>query len=391
VLFFDLELLLIMKGNCVQTLVDKGAEKILSGLLAKTGVEVSSSELADIIVRDRSFCREVLLTGSMGLGDSYIKGKWDSDNLDEVIYKIVKSGLHQLLAPIYDFVGIQRRKMRNLQDKEGSKKVMDEHYDLPVEIYEAFLDPYFQYTCARFEGTDNLDEAQKIKMENICDKLDLKEGDRVLDIGGGWGGLAKYMSETRNINVTVVTLSKEQAEYIRKQHDGNTEVVESDYRDIPDALNEKFDAISVVGMMEHVGSKNYEEFMNVLHDKLKTGGKLLIHTLYTPYSEPMQNPWLDKHIFPNGELAPKEVIEDEMSKYFVPNNESDYPIFEELTPNYPPTLISWRNNLKEARQRGEITMDDKEFRKWEFYFMSFAGMMRANHVRVGQFSYKKAA
>ncbi len=376
-------------GNSTPSLIDMGAEKILSVIFAKAGVEVSSSELADIIVRDRSFFREVLTKGSLGLGDTYIVGKWDSNHIDEVVSRILESGVHQRLAPVYDFVGRIRRQAMNLQNKKKAKEVIEMHYDLPASFYESFLDPYFQYTCARFEGTDDLDEAQEIKMENICQKLDLKAGDRVLDVGGGWGGFAKFMAETHSANPTVVTLSKEQAEHIRQRHTDKVEVLECDYRDIPGSFEGSFDAISIVGMMEHVGVKNYEEFMRALHQNLKVGGNLLLHTLYTPYSRPASNPWSNKHIFPNGELASQEVIERELSRYFRPHSESNHPVFEELTPNYPPTLRAWRNRLYIARQSGEIDMTDDEYRKWEYYFMSYAGAIDAKHVRIGQFLYKK--
>ncbi len=366
------------------------AEKVLSTLFSHSGIEMSESELADIVVNDRSFCREVLMKGSVGLGDSYIEGKWDSPHIDEVIHRLLSSGIYQKLAPVYGFAGNVRRRIMNLQNKKGARQVIEGHYDLPIETYEAFLDPYFQYTCARFEGTDDLDQAQVIKMDNICQKLNLKPGERVMDLGGGWGGLTRFMAERYGVNSTVVTLSGVQAKHIRQKHGDAVKVLECDYREIPDALKEGFDAVSVVGMMEHVGLKNYREFMGILHQNLKKDGRLLLHTLYTPYSLPAQNPWVDKHIFPNGELTPKKVIENELRKFFVPADDPSYPVFEELTPYYPPTLRAWKERLCAAKESGRINMSEPELRKWIFYLMSYAGAIEARHVRVGQFLYKKA-
>jgi cyclopropane-fatty-acyl-phospholipid synthase len=368
---------------------DRSAKKALEYLLADAGIVTSFDESADIRVHDSSFYQDVLLRGSMGLGDSYVEGKWDSREIDKVIEKILESGIYQKLAPIYDIIGRIRRRLLNLQNKEGSMKVIEGHYDLPASIYEAFLDPNLQYTCARFEGTNDLDEAQRIKMDNICRKLRLKPGDQVMDVGGGWGGLARFMANEYGAKPTVVTLSSKQAEYIRQKHQGKVDVFQEDYQEMPDSFRESFDAISAVGVLEHVGHKNYPKFMRILHGNLKEGGRVLIHSLYTPYPTIAQNPWVNRHIFPNGEIAPRALIEKEILQYFRPTGNPDYPEFEDLSANYPPTLHAWKDRLSQSRQAGKIQMSDKEFRKWIFYFMLYAGAIKAGHVKVGQFLYKK--
>lgn len=371
-----------------KNIIDTASEKLLSVLFSRAGIEVSESETADIVIRNRAFHRHVLTKGSIGLGDSYINGEWDSAEIDSVVYKILTSGIYQKLALVYDFIGMTRRSIFNMQDREKAREVIEEHYDLPIEIYKAFLDPYFQYTCARFEGTDDLDEAQRIKMDNICKKLGLKEGDEVMDLGGGWGGLAQFMKEEYGANPTVVTLSKEQADYIRKTHGEKIGLELCDYREMPPDFLKKFDAIAMVGMLEHVGVKNYEELAEILNQNIKVGGKILIHSLYTPYSIPATNPWVHKHIFPNGELASHDMIQETFLKHFSPAS-GEFESFEELTPNYPPTLRAWKQKLSEAREKGEITMSDAEYRKWKYYFMSYAGAIDAKHVRVGQFLFEK--
>jgi len=370
-------------------LIDRGAEKILSYLLSSAGLEISTSESADIVVRDPSFYRDVLTKGSIGLGDSYVAGKWDSIKIDEVIFKILSSGIYQKFAPFYEILRTIKSRVMNLQSKERAGEVIEKHYDLPAGLYKQFLDPYFQYTCARFEGTDDLDEAQRIKMDNICQKAGLKQGDRVMDVGGGWGGLAQFMAENYGVSPTVVTLSREQAEHIRQKHSGKVEVLECDYRDIPDNFRESFDAITAAGILEHIGHKNYAKFLKILHRSLKAGGNLLIHALYTPHSSPGNDSWVDKEIFPNGELSPRELIEREISRLFQPVEGSKYPTFEELTPHYPPTLHAWKNRLTEAREKGRVKISEQEFRKWVFYFMLSAGALKVNHVKVGQFLYRK--
>jgi cyclopropane-fatty-acyl-phospholipid synthase len=371
------------------SLIDRGAEMALRYVLSNAGLKMGTSPSADIKVNDPAFYRHVLMEGTMGLGNSYMDGEWDSAAIDEVVVRILQSGVYQKLAPIYGISTEIRRRTKNLQDRTGARQVVEQHYDLPVEFYQAFLDPYNQYTCARFEGTENLDEAQRLKMDNICQKLNLKAGDRVLDVGGGWGGLAQYMQENYGVKVTVVTLSGQQAEHIRKTYGGEIEVFEGDYRDLPDSFKGSFDAVSAVGVLEHIGCQNYPEFMKTLNGCLKVDGRILMHTLFTPDSSPAQNPWVDKHIFPNGELPPAEVVTKEMQRYFEPIQDSKFETFEELTPNYPPTLHAWKNNLTASRDSGKIQMSDREFRKWEFYFMLYAGAIKAKYVRVGQFLYEK--
>lgn len=119
-------------------------------------------------------------------------------------------------------------------------------------------------------------------MQLICEKLSIKAGQRVLDIGGGWGGLAQFMAERFGVKPVVVTLSKEQANYIRAIYD-TVDVLECDYREVPDKLKgEEFDAVSAVGVLEHIGHKNYNNFMNVVNQSLRPKGRFLLHTIYTP-------------------------------------------------------------------------------------------------------------
>lgn len=374
--------------GCV--LVDKAAEAVIAALFEYAGVRVSESDGdADMIVHDSSFYRDVLAKGSLGLGDSYIAGKWDSRRIDEVVYRILSRGVYQRLAPVWDIAGEIKRRVLNLQNMERSREVIEKHYDLPAEFYASFLDPHFQYTCGRFEGTDDLNEAQRIKMDNICRKLRLKSGDKVMDVGGGWGGLAQFMAEEYGAEPTVVTLSQEQARYIKETHGDKVKVELCDYREIPRSYAGGFDAVTAVGILEHIGHRNYPEFMRVLAENLNRGGRALVHSLYSPAESTAQNPWVDKHIFPNGEIAPRSVIKGALSRVLDPVEGSEYPAFEDITSHYPPTLHAWKNRLKCSRDAGRVQMSEQEYRKWIYYFMVFAGALKAEHVRVGQFLYEK--
>ena len=275
------------------------SERIISILFGRAGITIGSSSEDDICVNDLSFFSDLLFGDSLGLGDSYIAGKWDSNKIDELVFKILSSGIYQKVSRLYNIVQSITRKFSNPQSRTGAKQVIEQHYDLPANFFASFLDPYMQYTCGFFNDTESLGEAQIQKMDLICQKLKLTRGTRVLDIGCGWGGLAMFMHERYGAIPTGLTLSQEQANWIKKRMP-QMEVWVCDYRDVPKVMTDKFDAVSAVGVFEHVGHRNYADFINVVNTAMKKGGRFLLHTLFTPYSNPASDPWLTKHIFPNG-------------------------------------------------------------------------------------------
>jgi cyclopropane-fatty-acyl-phospholipid synthase len=362
---------------------------IVTHLFERAGLRTGSSDSNDVIIHDDQFFREVLLKGSIGLGNSYVNGAWDAHSVDLVVFRLLKSGIYSpTLSQAYDFVGSVTRRIQNLQNRTGSYKVIDEHYDLDSKVFLAFLDRYNQYTCGYFEGTDDLDQAQENKLELICNKLNLRDGDRILDIGGGWGGLALYMTEKFDVNVSLVTLSRQQANHAQKLCENRkVKIHVCDYRDIPLLFSSGcFDKITAVGVLEHIGHKNYKQFMKYVNYALKSEGRCLFQTLYSPTNRILSNPWIRKYIFPNHELPPKKMVQSVASKYFQP---ADRTAFQDLTPHYVKTLLTWNERLNRAVDNEVINLEPKELRKWNFYFLSCAGALRAEHMKVGQFVYSK--
>ena len=381
------------------------AERIVRSKFESAGIDIGTSDSCEVKVIDSSFYSDVLFKGSLGLGDSYIEGKWQCQNIDRIVSKLLKNGTYSpLVARTYDIGHSFANIFTNLQNRFRSRQVIDIHYNLPPHFFEVVLGKTNQYTCAYFQDTTNLDEAQETKIDVVNKKLNLpkKKGMRFLDIGGGWGGQAASAVKNYGAKATVVTLSEEQAKYIQEHYKGlDIMVFVGDYREILDAFGPySFDAIASVGCLEHIGRKNIDNFFKIISQVMDPFGRCLIHNIYTPGKRPVSNPWLRKHIFPNGELPTVKLIE-RAAKYMTPLNEiglersipenifGSSPIGfnyheELLTQDYSKTLQGWYTNLISGRQEGTIKLTDQEFRTWEFYFLSCKGAFDADHIKVGQ-------
>ncbi len=265
--------------------------------------------------------------------------------------------------------------LTNQQTRIRSKKVAQEHYDLSPELYESFLDPYNQYTCGYFKDTNNLNEAQEKKLDLICRKLQLSDRDKVLDIGCGWGGFAKYAAKHYGCHVTGITISDEQAQYAREYTQGlPVEIKLIDYRD----LSEKYDKILVCGMIEHVGYKNYRTFMKVVHNALKDDGLFLLHTMGGNHSVRGTDPWINKYIFPNGMLPSIKQIGKSIEGLLVMED------WHNFGTNYDKTLMAWFENFHKGWPNLKDKYGNRFYRMWKYYLLSCAGSFRARRIQLWQ-------
>jgi len=268
----------------------------------------------------------------------------------------------------------------NLQTKKGSKKVAEQHYNLSTKLYMSFLDAYNQYTCGYFKNTDDLNTAQEQKLQLICSKLQLKKEDRVLDIGCGWGGFAKFASEHYGCHITGVTISKEQAAYAREFTKGlPVTIKEIDYRNIED----EYDKVLICGMIEHVGYKNYRALLKIVNKVLEKNGLFLLHTIGNNTSVIFTDVWIGKYIFPNGMLPSLKQITTAAEGLFILEDLHNFGQY------YDPTLMSWFANFDKnwtviAKDYGE-----RFYRMWKYYLLSCAGMFRARDAQLWQFVFSK--
>jgi len=344
--------------------------------LADTGVVICGTNPWDVAVHDDQLYGRVLRDKSLGLGEAYMEGWWDCPRLDEFMYRLLSGRIDaRIWGSIVHLLRSLPAVVFNLQSRSRSPIIAERHYDLDNELFCSFLDPYNQYSCAYFKDTDDLEAAQLNKLEMICRKLGLRKEDSVLDIGCGWGGLARYAAERYGCSVVGVNISKEQNAYARDYCAGlPVEISQCDYRDIEGA----FDKIVSVGMFEHVGRKNYRAFMNKVHKLLKRGGVFLLHTIGNNVSKRITDLWMDRYIFPNGELPSVAQIAKAAEGLFVIED------WHNLGPHYDRTLMAWHANFVNAWPRLSRRYDERFRRMWEYYLLICAGAFRARFIQVWQ-------
>lgn len=345
-------------------------------LLKKADVMIGGSRPQDMVVHDERLFSRVLRSGTLGLGEAYMDGWWDAPALDEFFYKAISAHLEKDIAHNWDtFSLLLRAHFENMQSRKGALRVAHEHYDLSADLYMSFLDPYNQYTCGYFKNTNDLNVAQEQKLDLICKKLQLTKGDRVLDIGCGWGGFAKYAAEHYGVSVTGITLSKEQLTYAKNFTKGlPVELRLQDYRD----LDETFDKILVCGMIEHVGYKNYREMMNIVHRSLSPDGLFLLHTIGNNFSVHATDPWIEKYIFPGGMPPSIAQIGKAVENIFVMED------WHNFGADYDTTLMKWFENFDAAWPKLRTAYGDRFYRMWKYYLLSCAGAFRARELQLWQ-------
>ena len=344
--------------------------------LENVGIAINGRQPWDIQVHDKRWYRRVLLEKNLGLGESYMDGWWDCGRIDEAISRILRGGIEDdvkggLRYLLHYLPGL----LLNLQSRARSRTIAERHYDLDNELFLSFLDPNLQYSCAYFDDTDDLYEAQRRKLDLVAHKLHLSENDHLLDIGCGWGGLARYAAAEHGCKVTAVNISREQLQHARKICQGlPVSFHDRDYREI----DGRFDKIVSVGMFEHVGRKNYRTFMEVVHRSLKDDGIFLLHTIGGNVSRTNCDPWINKYIFPNGMLPSLGQIAKAAENLFVIED------VHNIGPNYDKTLMAWNHKFQAAWPRLREKYDSRFKRMWEYYLLSCAGAFRARNIQVWQ-------
>jgi len=354
---------------------------LMLGLLDLADIRLDGDRPWDIRVLDDKVPERVFSLGNLGLGESYMDGHWEVDRLDEFFDRVLRAHLDQKINPLRLAFHALRIRLLNRQSLKRAWQVGEAHYDLGNDFYAAMLDPRMTYTCGHWaEGAQTLAEAQEAKLNMICRKLGLKPGMRVLDIGCGWGSFMGYAAEHYGVECVGVTISKEQAAWAKERYAGlPLQFVLMDYRKIEG----QFDRIASVGMFEHVGRKNHRTFMEVAHRCLKDDGLFLLHTIGKNLRSSVPDPWIDKYIFPNGDLPSIGQIGDAADNLFVVED------LHNFGTDYDRTLMAWHANFEAAWPRFSDQLGERFRRMWRYYLLSCAGAFRARDIQLWQWVLSK--
>lgn len=377
------------------------ARTLIEALLKKADVRIGGNLPWDIVVHDERLFERVIRYGTLGLGEAYMDGWWDASALDVFIHKALGAHLEkEFTLNLTSAKAILRSFLFNLQSNQRARRVGEVHYDLGNDLYQAMLGTRMVYTCGYWnpstssgQGAQTLDEAQEAKLDLVCRKIGLKSGDRVLDIGCGWGSFAKYAAENYGATVVGITISKEQAMLARELCNGlPIEIRVQDYREVnPSTLlgaGETFDHIVSLGMFEHVGVKNYRTYFEVAEKCLKENGLFLLHTIGYKESHIAAEPWIDKYIFPGCLLPSIAQIGKAIEGLFILED------LHNFGADYDKTLMAWFKNFdaawpmlrakyaspgEDAEHRGE-----RFYRMWKYYLLACAGTFRARDMQLWQ-------
>lgn len=352
------------------------AEKIVQDLLDPADIKINGSRGWDLQVFHEDFFRRILREGSLGLGEAYMDGWWEATALDEFFTRVLMADLEEKIRGDWrTLLWIFGQRIINPQRKEAAYHIGEHHYDAGNDLYQAMLGRRLIYSCGYWRNACNLDEAQEAKLDLVCRKLRLKPGQKILDIGCGWGGLAKFAAENYRVSVVGVTVSKQQLALGKELCCGlPVQLQFKDYRDI----DGEYDHIVSIGMFEHVGYKNYRTYMQVAHDRLKEGGLFLLHSIGKNCSYKNMDPWFAKYIFPNSLIPSAAQIARAIENLFVIED------WHNFGADYDKTLLAWFQNFEDHWDVLQHTYDDRFYRMWKYYLLSSAAAFRARKNNLWQ-------
>ncbi|MEX1112386.1 MAG: cyclopropane-fatty-acyl-phospholipid synthase family protein [Candidatus Andersenbacteria bacterium] len=334
-----------------------------------------------IVVRNNRVLNRIMRNLSLGFGEAYMNGDIKIDgNLMDIL-----KGFYKTSIGMEDTLPSRIRALTKVIPERISadiaKRNARHHYDLGNDFYRLWLDPQMVYSCAYYvRENDSLERAQQQKLELLCRKARLRKGQRLLDIGCGWGGLLFHAAEQYGAQATGITPAKEQAAYIREQAqkrglEDRVHVIEGDWRQ----LSGEYDRIISVGMFEHVGKRQYPQFFRKWDSLLKEDGLSLLHTIGRMKASPVTNPWVQKYIFPGGFLPSLgEITVSAAQSGLVATD------VENLWRHYAQTLHAWSRNFEKVQDHVERMYDRRFVRMWQLYLQGSEAGFRYGDLQLWQ-------
>ncbi len=323
--------------------------------------------------------KDITNNASLALGEAYMSKKIE---IDGSIQALINDAYRQTDSFLRGKNYLKWLPKKEKHTKKRNKEDIHSHYDLGNDFYEMWLDPTLTYSCAYFKTPeDTLEQAQINKVHHILDKLFIKEGDSLLDIGCGWGTLMFTAIKEYGAKATGITLSQEQFDYInqkiKEEHlEDRCNVLLMDYRELK---GETFDHITSVGMFEHVGSENLEEYFGVVQKALKPKGTALIHGISRQQGG-ASNAWIDKYIFPGGYIPGVTELVGHITE-----NQLQLIDMESLRRDYQMTLEKWTENFHKVKQQVIDSKGEEFYRMWDLYLQACAASFESSNIDVVQY------
>ncbi|WP_419240472.1 cyclopropane fatty acyl phospholipid synthase [Photobacterium leiognathi] len=365
-------------------------KELFSNLLRQADIEINGDRPWDITINDERLFDDILARGTIAFGEGYMDNLWDCQRIDILISKLLRANIEEKLSNTEKFklaakIGVS--KLKNFINHQSVSRVKEDvpfHYDIGNDLYTNMLDKRMVYTCGYWKDAANLNEAQENKLDLICRKLDLQPGMRLLDIGCGWSSFMNYAAEKYGVICDGLTLSKEQMKLGQQLADEKglpVTIILQDYREYQP--KEQYDRVVSIGMIEHVGPDNYEEFFQCANRFLKDDGIFVLHTIGSPISVNHTDPWINKYIFPNGVVPSvaqlSQAIEGKMNIEDIHN----------FGPDYDLTLMAWCENFEKNWYKISEQYSERFHRMWRYYLLSCAGAFRSRDLNLIQLSLTK--
>lgn len=352
------------------------AKQFVTELMDMADIKEGGKRPQDITIHDDRWYVRTMRHGILGLGESYMDGWWDSNDLYASFSAAINARIEERLKPSAKMVmaGVEASLM-NRQTKSKARRNAEHHYNIGNDLYELMLDRRMVYSCGYWKNTKSLDKAQEQKLDLICKKLGLKKDMTVLDIGCGWGAFLEYAARNYGIKGVGVTPAGEQVKLARERLKGlNVKILQRDYRDV----SGKFDRIVSVGSFEHIGYKNYRTFFEICDEHLKPGGMMLHHTIGGNVDGVKADPWIEKYIFPGGNIPGLGQIVKAIEGRFMIED------LHNFGPDYAKTLLAWHKNFVKQYPKIKDRYDERFYRMWEFYLLMCAAGFHERNMHLWQ-------
>lgn len=357
------------------------SKALVRELLELAEVDLNGPAPHDIQIHDDRFYDRVVRDRELGLGEAYQQGWWDAEAVDELIARVLVADLKGQITSSPRLMAIAlRARLMNRQTIRRAAFNASAHYDIGNDLYERMLDKRMIYSCGYWNGVTELDAAQEAKLELICSKLHLEPGMRLLDIGCGWGGLSQYAAERHGVKVTGISPAAEQVSMATARCAGlEVDIRQLDFR----AVEGTFDRIVSVGMLEHVGPKNFRGFFDANRRLLADDGIMLHHTIGSNMTKDHTDPWFDRYIFPGGVVPSMEHLGRASQERWALEDVHSFGT------DYDRTLMAWYDNIEAAWD--ELPDYDEQFRRtWRYYLLASAASFRVRNLQLWQLVYTKA-